>query len=145
MSTWRDFWSEVMTPDRFSDDPYGEASNQISHAALGAIAALGACILWREVAGEMPYRWHVFALITVVYAVLIEGVLQKWASWDSAADSLFVMTGAAGALLPVKEVSALGGITVIEFEHRTLGAVFLFMIVILLIRIAPRAKRKYGG
>lgn len=145
MSTWSDFWSEVMTPDRFRDDPYGEATNQISHAALGAISALICCVVWREISGEMPYRWQVFAVIAVSYTLIVEVLLQRWSAWDSAADSLFVMTGAAAALLPVKEIAAHEARTVIELEHRTLGAVFLFMIVILLIRVIPRARLKYGG
>ncbi len=77
------FLRDLTTPSSFAGDPYGWATNQISHAALGGVAA------W-SLAG---YAWGPW--IVLLAYVSLEGVqiLRGGDWWDAAEDTLFVAAG----------------------------------------------------
>ncbi len=93
---------ELLTPNAFRDDWYGEATNQMAHALLGAIAATILCIGWNAVSGEMPYRW-VGILILIAFYAAIE-LAQGWKSGDSWFDTLMWTCGVVSVFVPYEEL-----------------------------------------
>lgn len=136
--TFRDFIKMLAVPSDFDGDPYGEATNQLSHIALGAVAALAICIAHREVMGEMPTRWMVFFGVALFYVLVIEVAVQRWKPKDSLFDSVFVSLGAAMALWPVREVSVSGDLTAISFDHMKLGWLMLFGVGLLSVTVGSK-------
>jgi len=117
---------------------YGELLNQIGHAFLGLVSTVLFCAVWREVAGEMPYRSYVFTLVFLSYAIGIELLAQRWQPGDAWFDSLMFTFGAAAALVPFYEVDAYAATTVVEYYHRCMAGIIVLWAGILSFRVYKR-------
>jgi hypothetical protein len=140
---WRAFWGEVNTDDHFSADPYGAATNQISHVALAAFVGGHLFVAWWLVVGEMPYRIPVVMGMTLGYLLIVEWWRQRWGP-GSFVDGMFWASGA--ALLPswLQEVPMCGTRALVLTPDTGLIASGA-LVVALALHVAPRAVRKYGG
>jgi len=122
---------------------YGELLNQIGHTFLGLVSTVLFCAVWREVAGEMPYRSYVFTMVFLSYAIGIELGVQraKQAAYpgDWKFDSLMFAFGAAAALVPFFEVDAYGATTVVEYYHRCMAGIIVLWAGILSLRVYKRS------
>lgn len=100
MRALRQFLRSLATPSSFEGDPYGWATNQISHAMF---VGFGAATLFSYVALRVSGEWIdqriTFAAVVIVYAFLWEGVVQRWRGLDSAWDTAFVALGASAFLV----------------------------------------------
>ena len=94
----RAVWQELSTPQRFEDDWYAWATNQIGHVGLGMFGVWIMCMLFFVVLGEFPYRATVFLFFSAVY-VYFELRKQRWSGWDTIEDVLFVCVYGAGGTL----------------------------------------------
>lgn len=141
----RQFWAVLMTPSDYRNDPYAEATNQISHAVLGCLASLILCTVWFIIFGEMPYRAFVWIVVVLGYAVGVEAWQQRWKGWDSFADTFFVQCGATMTLWPVKEVGFSPDIAIIEFRPKLLGVLMLLSALALALHLWPRIKRYFNA
>ncbi len=137
---WR-FWEVLTAPSAFRSDPYGELTNQLGHTMLGIILAIFVVTAWREAAGEMPYRWKVFAVVVLGYMVGIEWLSQRWTAGDSWFDSLMVAFGSGGLLFPLHEVEASGRETLLSLDHRLLIWIVAGWSVCLCLRVWRRIGR----
>lgn len=126
-----------MTPESYKQDPYIEAANQLGHMTVGAIASLFLCCGFFAVFGEMPYRWHVWLVVGLAYAGIVEYAIQGWAGRDSLADLFFVQLGVTMVLMPVKEVDVVKGMSVLEFKPQLLAVLLLISLTCLLLHIRP--------
>lgn len=135
------FWSILNSPDNFSANPYGELTNQLGHTMLGIIMTLAAVCVWREAAGDMPYRWHVFSVVVLSYIILVEVLSQGWMPGDSWFDATMVSFGSAGVLFPFKEAGVTGGITLLSLDHVILTWIMAAWAVVLTARVARRIRR----
>ena len=124
MSRVGDFWKELLTPEAFSD-PYSEATNQLSHMALGVALSLGVCVLYHAAFGELPARIFLWVGLIFAYFLVIEIWLQRAGGKDSLADTAFVGMGSTMSLWPAKEVGLDGGLVLIAFNAPLLGWLLL--------------------
>lgn len=136
---WR-FWDVLLAPSAFPRDPYGELTNQLGHTMLGIILAIFVVCLWREAAGEMPYRWSVFAVVVLGYLIGIEVLSQGWTPGDSWFDAAMVGFGAAGLLFPLKEVAPEGDMTILALNHHVLIWLLSMWAVALAVRVWRRTR-----
>lgn len=102
MNILKTILSDLSTPDNFSRNWYGYATNQISHTALGFIAASMVAFVWFCFLGEFAPKEYSWALTASVYAAW---ELRK-PSWDSLEDFIFfAIYGAGSATMLFSEVS----------------------------------------
>lgn len=94
------FLRSLTEPSAFERDPYGWATNQISHAMF---VGFGGATLFSLVAFKCSGEWIdqriTFGVVVLVYAMIWEGLVQKWRGVDSAWDVAFVALGAAAFLV----------------------------------------------
>lgn len=134
-------WRDLNTPDNFRNDWYGELTNQISHTFLGAMAFITFCDVWFLVSGGMPFRSYAFIACFLAYAVGIEVIVQRWMPGDSWFDSLMFAFGAAGAALPVQEVSAAEWSVGLEYTPAYRLSIMAIWFAFLLVRVRRRLWR----
>ena len=143
MKVWAALWAEINTPDDFYQDPYGEATNQLSHAALGALIVIAFCFAYEWWWGEFPMKPVAAIVVTLPY-LLGEIFDQRWRGWDTIADVYFYSIGGYVVLASLSEVRAYERI-LLEPNPEAFGAFFAALFIGLAIRIYPRAARKYGA
>jgi hypothetical protein len=130
---------DLLTPSSFHDDWYGWATNQMGHAMIGMAMACVLTVAYFYVAGEFPFKWHLFAVISCGYAAW-ELAVQKWQGWDTVEDWLFVCAyGAGGAILAVSEYHV--GSLVADLDLRQAVWAFLLFAGHLAVGIALRLRR----
>lgn len=96
----RTFLGSLAEPSGFNDDPYGWATNQISHAMfIGFGAATFFAFLTFKAGGEWLDQRITFAVVVGVYAVIWEAAIQGWRKLDSIMDTAFVALGAGAYLV----------------------------------------------
>lgn len=89
--------------DDFAEDWYAWATNQISHASMGVMAALAVSLIAWLITGEYPVKWQAWSIVAVIYVAL--ECVRGWKSWDSFEDTVFVVGyGAGGAFLVFTEI-----------------------------------------
>jgi hypothetical protein len=84
----------------FIDDPYGYATNQISHAKLVGLLGYvyGVSMAYHWLMGEFPDKWAIVAFAWASY-LAFELVSQGWNGWDTVEDWWFVnVYGVLGAV-----------------------------------------------
>lgn len=138
----RAFWGDLNTPSSFPNDPQGALTNQIGHLALGAFLAAFISLIYCAMAGEMPFRWAVWAGVSAAYLVMIEWLKQDWQKADSLIDGAFVSLGAAAPLAALKEVSFQPKVALEPQPEQGL-AVLAVCLVALAAYVYPRAVRKW--
>ena len=107
MRALKEVFSTFTTPDGFRGDWYGYVTNQVSHWALGSLAALAICSGWYGLSGELPYRWQIAVIVAVIY-VGKELLLDGWQGLDTVEDFVFtVVYGSGGAAMVFYEVDGL--------------------------------------
>ena len=136
------FWRELNDPSSFAADPIGGAGNQGTHVLIGGSIATAICVLWAYWYGEMPVRWTLWLAILVLYAVVIEWLVQGWNWWDSVQDTYFISVGAAAPLVSLKEVEYRPEIK-LDFNELQCLAWLVVLVVSLTLYIYPRAAQKY--
>lgn len=141
-SVWLAFWAELNVPSNYRADPYGGAANQAAHWALGIAAASAFCLVFGLIAGEMPPRFGVLALVAFGYAVAIEKIKQSWAGPDSVIDTAFVALGAALPMVALKE-TAFHPRIVLDLQEVEGLSVLAISAIAWLAYIAPRAVQKW--
>lgn len=140
-AVWASFWGELNTPNAYRDDPYGALANQAGHLALGAFLASALSLAYCGLFGEMPFRWPVWASVTMTYLVAVEWFQQGWSGPDSVIDGGFVSLGAAAPLVSLKEV-AFNPRVVLEPQVEE-GLTLLCVIAVALVaHVYPRAVRR---
>ena len=117
---------------------YGSLKNQIGHAAIALASVALFCTVWREAAGEMPYKSHLFLGMVLAYAIGVEAILQKWMPGDSWVDTLCFSFGLAIGLVPFKEMQVSGDTTIIEYDHRIMAVLILALVATVSIRAYTR-------
>lgn len=128
----------LFKPDSFRDDWYGWLTNQLSHTLLGIVAASVVCCVFFLVAGEYPYRIHVWILITVVY--VSRETWRRGVRWDSLEDTVFVCGYGAGSTLHAfQEVSP--GLSMVTLSPLSLLAPATLLTVHCLVGSAVRWSR----
>lgn len=132
------FWSILMTPSDFENDPYQAATNQLSHIALGAVFSLAVCVLWFAYFKEMPLRSYTGISLLALYIMGIECVLQGWKGRDSIWDSSFVLWGITLALTPAEEVAVQGGYVILKLDAILLGWLLFAALFTLVVYLWPR-------
>jgi hypothetical protein len=141
-AVWLAFWGELATPGAFRADPYGALTNQVGHIALGAFLASALSLAYCAWFGEMPFRWPIWAAITLGYLLTVEWFVQRWSGPDSVIDGGFVSLGAAAPLAALKE-AAFHPKVVLE-PQPVQGLVVLAVIVVALAaHVFPRAMQKW--
>ena len=143
MSYLSEFWGVLMTPSDNEGQPYVEATNQLSHVALGSIFSLAASVSWFVFFGEMPYRVYVWIAVVFGYVAIIEIWLQGWAGVDSLTDSYFVQCGATMTLWPVHEVGFNAQFVTLEFRPVLLGLLMLITAASLVLHLRPRIRKLF--
>ena len=136
------FWGELNTPNAYRDDPYGALTNQAGHLALGAFGAAALSLAYCAVGGEMPFRWPVWAGITMVYLLAVEWLWQDWSGPDSVIDGGFVSLGAAVPLAALQEVAFYPNV-ILEPRPQEGLAILGAIVVALSAYVYPRAVRKW--
>lgn len=131
-------WRELNTPDNFARDWYGELTNQCGHTLLGVLSAVTFCDVWFLVTGEMPVRSWVFLAVFLPYALGIEAIVQRWKPGDAWFDSLMFGFGAAGIILPVKEVAAAWPVSTVDYTPHVRLILMAAWAVILYARVRKR-------
>lgn len=117
----------LIAPSDFRRDWYGYLTNQISHVGVGVLAAWLTCVMAYLIAGEYPYREHVFVLILLAYT-LKEALFDKWSGFDTIEDIVFVtLYGVGGTLRSFSEIQA--GSSVVSFDVFSALPVLLLCIV----------------
>ena len=102
MSILKTILSDLSTPDNFSRNWYGYATNQISHAALGFLLTALVSYLWFCFWGEFAPREYAWAFVAAAYAAW---ELRK-PSWDGLEDFIFfAVYGAGSATMLFSEVT----------------------------------------
>ena len=100
MSRIMAFLRSLTEPSAFERDPYGWATNQISHAMF---VGFGAATLFSFVALKCSGEWIdqrvTFAVVVCVYAIIWEAIIQGWRKMDSVMDTAFVALGASAYLV----------------------------------------------
>lgn len=139
--TLRSLFSDLATAEAY-DEPYIEGANQLSHTLLGLVAAVVAALAWRVVAGDMPERIPLLLALVAAYAVLWETAVQGWRPGDSWFDTAMFASGAAGVLLPFREVEVTDGGTLLALDHWTLLGIVTAWLACFLARLAPRVFRR---
>lgn len=95
----------MIKPDNFEKDPYGYATNQISHALwVGKLLLLWLpCFVFYKVFGEYPHKEHIFIFAACVYSAI--EYAQGWNGFDTIEDFVFsVVFGVGGPLYVYSEV-----------------------------------------
>ena len=140
-AVWLAFWGELATPGAYRADPYGALTNQVGHVAMGAFLASALSLAYCAWAGEMPFRWPVWAAITLGYLLTVEWFIQRWSGPDSLIDGGFVSLGAAAPLASLKEVAFFPSV---KLEPQPVqGLVVLALICVSLAAyVIPRGLRK---
>lgn len=82
-------------PENFKFDWYGYAGNQGMHLIMGASTYLYLHVAYLWAFDTLAYRWHVLAICLAGYLIW-EGLLNKWAGWDSVEDTVFFAAYGAG-------------------------------------------------
>lgn len=135
------FWGELNTPSAYRADPYGALKNQVGHVAFGAFLASALSLGYCAWFGEMPFRWPIWAAITLGYLLTVEWFVQRWSGPDSLIDGGFVSLGAAAPLAALKEVALYPSVTL--EPQPVQGLVVLGVIVLALaVYVIPRALQK---
>jgi hypothetical protein len=140
-AVWLAFWGELNTPSSFRADPQGALVNQVGHVALGAFLSSTLALAYCAVAGEMPFRWPVWAAITLGYLLTVEWFVQRWSGPDSLIDGGFVSLGAAAPLAALREVAFLPSVKLEPQPVQGL-AVLAMIVVALAAYVLPRARQK---
>lgn len=144
MTRLRQIWRDLMTPNAFKGDWYGELTNQLSHTLAGVLATCICCMVWYAAAGEMPVRALVFMACFLPYPLLIEWAAQGWRKGDSWFDSLMYGCGVLGPLVALRDVSTSGPPVIIPQPGPFLALV-AFWAVMLGARVWRRAVREYDA
>ena len=80
----------MFAPGNFKGDPYGHATNQAGHMAIGLVLAAVLAPIWGYPAA---------LIVALGYGLLWEGLVQRYVlPWDSLEDTLNVAAGAAYAV-----------------------------------------------
>lgn len=133
----RSFLSDLATAEAY-DAPYIEGANQLAHTLLGVFSAVLVALVWRVFAGEMPDKLALLAWLVVAYAFVWEACVQGWRAGDSWFDSAMFAAGAAGVLLPFREVQVVDGATLLALDHWVLLGIVTAWAACFLARLAPR-------
>lgn len=141
-AVWLAFWGEINTPSAFRADPYGALTNQLGHVALGAFLASALSLIYCAAFGEMPFRWPVWAAVTMAYLVAVEWLQQGWSGPDSIIDGAFVSLGAAAPLAALKEVAFFPRV-ILEPQPKEGLTALACIVAALAVYVYPRAVRKW--
>lgn len=110
----------IFTQDSFRDDWYGYLTNQVSHVALGTIFTWAATVFALAVAGEFPYKAHLFLVLSGLY-LFYEILYQGWAKWDTIEDWIFFsLYGVGGTVLTFDEFDKGSSLATFDISAPTL-------------------------
>jgi hypothetical protein len=152
------FWGEVNTSSNYYNDPYGGATNQVSHFALGAVVVWATCLVWAATWGEMPYKIPMWLILCGIYAVVVEYYIQKWNGADSAYDTMFFSSGAAVPFISLSEIGTIkNGVVhlsgsnvlaakdgiILVLDYKASLPILIFTVIALATYVMPRAIQKY--
>ena len=130
-------FSELATPSNFSRDWYGYATNQISHTALGFIAASLVAVVLFCFLGEFAPKEFSLALTALAYGAW---ELRK-PSWDALEDFIFfAMYGAGSATMLFNEITP--GSPIVETNALYIPKFTAIITVHLIVGILARAYKK---
>lgn len=128
---------DLSTPDNFSYNWYGYATNQISHATLGFLALSIVSFILFIILGEFAQKEVTWLIVAVLY-VLWE---IRSPSWDGLEDFIFfVVYGAGSASLLFNEVNP--GSPVVETSIDYVPKIVLIIATHLFVGIVARVIRK---
>ena len=140
-AVWLAFWGELNTPSSFRADWYGAMTNAVGHIAMGAFLASALSLAYCAWAGEMPFRWPVWAAITLGYLLTVEWFVQRWSGPDSLIDGGFVSLGAAAPLASLREVAFFPSV---KLEPQPLQGLTVLAVILLALAayVLPRLRQK---
>ena len=140
----RQFWAELNTPTDYAADPYGGATNQIGHIALGAVLFGGICLAYAAKFGEMPVKEYSALPMIVFYFFVVELWHQRSPIKDAIQDAFFFACGVMIIATSFTEVSSdHPDYILLRLERANAFAALSVIVVSLALYIIPRAARKY--
>jgi hypothetical protein len=95
MRIFSEIWRELNTPDGFTTNWYGYATNQVTHLAMGFSAVCVVSALYFGFHGEFSQKAHLWGLVAISYAIY-EMAAQGWNGKDTVEDWVFFSLYGAG-------------------------------------------------
>ena len=129
----------LFAPDNFDKNWYGYLTNQVGHVSLGVFVTWGAVLFFLVVAGEFPYKAHIFVYLSSIYA-LYEITVQGWNKFDTVEDWIFFsLYGVGGTVMTFHEYDR--GSSLATFDIMAPSFIFPVIIAHLLIGCGIRKWR----